>query len=843
MDTTESDAAKKSLEEWSKALEDLVIRQASRLINDSLYTESLLSSLPVALISTDKEGLIQVANRAAEEMLQTELQNIKGSSLLDLFALSPTIIEKIKEAQIQKIPISADSRDLVLSEDQKKVVNIHVRLFYDEERKVFGTLLAMEDQTYISFLRESLKQQALFPSDGKIISNSPKMKRTVKQLAGVEKTEGPVLFSGPPGSGKTFLAAKLHKNLGLDSQAPFIILDCHEIDRNKFKDTLFGSGQNFANDRQFIRFKSLHDYGTIHLAEGGTLILRNIDTLEPENLDVLDNYITHVNDESSVLPKCRIVATTKIDPLELTKREGFHESLFAKLLESHVQVPALRDRRKDILPLSRVFLEDQENEDEIIITKGAENGLLSKLYNQNNVKELKDAIELAVLVANDNVIQSEHIFTGPLEQATGHQLDLTDFALIRFLIRDEVLATLRGGVMAFFAVIIGLTLFFPDHITGVISNGLVWGAWWVFLVIGFLLIGRVWCTVCPLSTAGRIAQRVMALSKPPSGFIKKTSPFLIPLGFVCIIWVEQIFHMTTNPRPTGFLLVALISLAVIFALIFERETWCRYLCPLGNFGGIFALSATLFVRSNPNVCSTKCTTHNCNKGSDEYPGCPVFHHPLYARNAHICKLCFICLKSCPHGSARLYLRPPLVRIWQQLDIEETIGLFALTFFFLAPLILIAEQVPILSGWKTFTLVVITSLLLAAICRRVFPKLFFGDDEQNILFSSRLILVLLLLAWGPFAAFQFEHIFGLDTLYIISREQNSLYSFLPKQGISLLGLIQLSAIWFGTFLGVITLFGISSHSQHDGGGITAYNSYLFAGICMFYPLFTSWIILQ
>jgi nitrogen fixation/metabolism regulation signal transduction histidine kinase len=99
MDSTESGATNKALRENLQDLQDLVIRQASRLINDNLYTKSLLSSLPVALISTDKKGLIQVANRAAEEMLQTQLQSVKGSPLNDLFAFSPAIAEKINQAR------------------------------------------------------------------------------------------------------------------------------------------------------------------------------------------------------------------------------------------------------------------------------------------------------------------------------------------------------------------------------------------------------------------------------------------------------------------------------------------------------------------------------------------------------------------------------------------------------------------------------------------------------------------------------------------------------------------------------------------------------------------------
>ncbi len=831
-----------SLEEFYENLQDMVIRQAGRIINNDLYTKSLLSSLPVALISTDKNGLIQVANKAAEEMLQTKLRSVKGSSLIDLFSLSPAIAENIKQAQDQQASVSADSVDLILADGQQKVVNIHVQLFYDEERSLVGTLLAIEDQTYISFLRESFKKHALTPSDGELVANSPKMKKVAKQLVELGKSDAPVLFSGPSGSGKTFLAAKLHKSQGLDPQAPFIMLDCCEIDSAKSRETLFGSGEKLQDNTHSIRFRSLHDYGTIHLAEGGTLVLLNIDALSLESLEAVNDYIAQVAAGSSTLPKCQIVATTEVDSKELDKREEFYQPLLDRLLEAQVQVPTLRQRRKDILPLARIFLAGREEGDTKILSRGAENGLLSKQYNQSNVKELKDAIELAVLVADGDTIRTEHIFTGPMEEASDYELDLTDFALVRFLTNDKILAVLRGGILTGFVALIGLFLFFSNHTAGLITNRFIWSIGGGFLVMLFFLLGRITCSVCPLSSAGRLASRIWNLAKPPPEFIKKSSPFLIPIGLVIIAWSEHTFHMTTYPRATSFLLITLVSLAIFFALFFERETWCRYLCPLGNFAGLFSLSAILFVRSNSNVCSTKCTTHNCIKGSEQYAGCPVFHHPLYARSAHVCKLCFNCLKSCPNGSARLYLRPPLIRIWQQLDIAGTIGFFALVCFFIAPILLASRQIPFFMEGNAFTWSVLASLVLAAICRYSLPTLLFGDHELKQLRTTRLILVLLLLSWGAFAAFQLSHLPGFDALYIISGQHGLFHAFLPVSGFSLLALVQLSVIWFGALMAVVALLGMGWWAQRKSVRISGRSWYLVFGACLIYPLLNSWIVL-
>jgi transcriptional regulator of aromatic amino acid metabolism/polyferredoxin len=838
----QADDTSKALRENLQNLQDLVIRQASRLINHDLYAKSLLSTLPVALLSTDQNGLIQVANRAAEEMLQTELRSIKGLPLIDLFSLSPAIAEKITQAWDQKEPLLADSLELILADDEQRVVNIHVRQFQDEERRVFGTLLAIEDQTYLSFLRESFKQHALTPSDGEVVAHSPKMKRAVKQLDQLAKSDGPVLFTGEPGSGKVFLAAKLHQNQELDPLAPFIVLDCRKVDGDRSKETIFGSGEKPSDDKHAIRFKSLHDYGTIHLAEGGTLVLRHIDALGLECLEAANDYVTKAAAGLSTLPKCRIMATTEIDSVDLGQRDEFCKPLLDRLLEGHVQVPTLRGRRKDILPLANQFLADREEGDTKKFSKGAENGLLSKKYYQNNVKEFKDAIELAVLVADGDTIGTEHIFTGPMEEATGHELDLTDYAPVRYLISDKTLSMLRGGILAGCVALIGVIVFFSDHVTGVISNSLIWGVGGPFFMLLFLFFGRISCAVCPLSSAGRMASRIWSFAKSPPEFIKNSSPYLIPVLALFIVWSEHVFHMTTHPRATGFFLSALIFFAVFFALLFERETWCRYCCPLGNFAGLFSLAATLFVRSNSNVCSTKCTTHNCHKGSDEYAPCPVFHHPLYARNAHICKLCFNCLKSCPHGSARLYLRPPLIRIWQQLDIGGTIRFFALVCFFLAPCMLASERIPFLMGNGIFTVAILACLGLAAVCRHALPTLLFQDHELKQLRTTRLTIALLLLAWGPFMAFEIAHIPGFDTLFIITDQQSMLDAVLPEHGVPLLAPVQLGIIWFGALMAAVTLLGMGWRVKRERASMAGRNWYLVFGVCLFYPLVNSWIVL-
>jgi hypothetical protein len=132
--------------------------------------------------------------------------------------------------------------------------------------------------------------------------------------------------------------------------------------------------------------------------------------------------------------------------------------------------------------------------------------------------------------------------------------------------------------------------------------------------------------------------------------------------------------------------------------------------------------------------------------------------------------------------------------------------------------------------------------LAAVCRYTLPTLLFGDDERKLLSTTRLTLVLLLIAWGPFAAFQFGHITGLDTLFLISGHQGLLRGVLSEHGVPLLALVQLSAIWFGALMAVVTLLGIGLRKHGERTRIAGPNWSLFFGICLFYPLLNSLIVL-
>jgi hypothetical protein len=126
-------------------------------------------------------------------------------------------------------------------------------------------------------------------------------------------------------------------------------------------------------------------------------------------------------------------------------------------------------------------------------------------------------------------------------------------------------------------------------------------------------------------------------------------------GFLLLALFSAV--VLTNPLVTALVLAAFLLLATASALVFERRAFCRYLCPVGGFIGLYAQAAPLEVRVKD---SAVCATHRektCYTGNENGYGCPwgVFPGALY-KNTY-CGLCMECLRTCPKDNVAFQIRP------------------------------------------------------------------------------------------------------------------------------------------------------------------------------------------
>jgi hypothetical protein len=114
--------------------------------------------------------------------------------------------------------------------------------------------------------------------------------------------------------------------------------------------------------------------------------------------------------------------------------------------------------------------------------------------------------------------------------------------------------------------------------------------------------------------------------------------------------------LLTTPNITGIVLAAMLFAAIGLSTIFERRAFCRYLCPVGGFIGLYSQTAPIELRIKDKQVCVKCEGKPCYNGSDVGYGCPwdVFPGGL-AKNTY-CGLCMECIRTCPHDNIAVNLR-------------------------------------------------------------------------------------------------------------------------------------------------------------------------------------------
>ena len=177
------------LEDFYDKMQHLVVDQAKRIIDLSLYHKTLLSTLPVALLGTDPNGVIRSTNHAAEEILGFAEGQLKGRRLTDLFSSGSEAEEKIHQVLETGRPVHLDAKSLRLSSDKEIVGNFYFQPLRDDEDDICGLLLTVEDITYVHYLHNAFKRYVP-PSVSEIIARDPQS----LTLGGEEKVLT-VLFS------------------------------------------------------------------------------------------------------------------------------------------------------------------------------------------------------------------------------------------------------------------------------------------------------------------------------------------------------------------------------------------------------------------------------------------------------------------------------------------------------------------------------------------------------------------------------------------------------------------------------------------------------------------------
>jgi Nif-specific regulatory protein len=250
-------------------------------------------------------------------------------------------------------------------------------------------------------LRLELKGRYSLPN---VIGCSDKMQEVSEAAHRVANSKATVLLYGESGTGKELIAKAIHY-MSPRAKGPFMRFNCASIPEGLLESELFGHEKGAFTGAIAAR------KGRFELANGGTILLDEVGdlpiNLQPKILRVLqEREFERVGGERTIKVDVRLIAATSRNLEELVLKGKFREDLYYRLNVVPICMPALRERKEDILPLTEHFLKrfNDENKKDVFLSPKALRLLMNYIW-PGNVRELENTMERLVVMCNGKIIE------------------------------------------------------------------------------------------------------------------------------------------------------------------------------------------------------------------------------------------------------------------------------------------------------------------------------------------------------------------------------------------------------------------------------------------------------
>ena len=245
-----------------------------------------------------------------------------------------------------------------------------------------------------------------------------------------------------------------------------------------------------------------------------------------------------------------------------------------------------------------------------------------------------------------------------------HRQDLLMFPILGRILKWRGLQpSLEIPGVILFLVVIVVGIWGTQEPSQNLATMLIWVYWWSLVIFSFVFVGRIWCMICPLGAVGEwVHRRIGTLGKHWPKKLRNLWPAHI--FFITLTGVDMVIGIDIMPGFTGAFILSLIVMAVLFGVVFEHRTFCRYVCPIGGMCGIYSMTSVVELRVKSHARCDSCTTKECISGTDVSYGCPWFEYPGELDRNNYCTMCLECVRSCPHDNIGLMVRPPGQDLWR-----------------------------------------------------------------------------------------------------------------------------------------------------------------------------------
>lgn len=388
-----------------------LINEIRRLKMENYDLNCAVESSADSIHITDGKGNVLRVNSVFEEHTGVKREEILGKNVRYAEA------ERIYVPSVVKLCIN-ERRKLTMIQRTLKVgsegdaVTTSIPIF-DDEGNLFRVISNARPLRYFALVYDYYtnirdgRQGSSHELD--LESNDPGMQELLSTVRHIAPTSSGILITGESGTGKSLLARYIHENSSRSAHR-FVDLNCAAIPESLMESELFGYEAG-----AFTGASSGGKQGLIELAHQGTLFLDEIGDMPPslqaKLLQVLQSKrITRIGGSKEIHVDIRIISATHQDLESMIKEGRFRQDLYYRLNIIPIELPPLRQRKADILPLTERFVErfNGDNQKEVVVSKSAYSHLVEYSW-PGNIRELENLMERLVAINRSGIIKDEDL--------------------------------------------------------------------------------------------------------------------------------------------------------------------------------------------------------------------------------------------------------------------------------------------------------------------------------------------------------------------------------------------------------------------------------------------------
>lgn len=383
---------------------------------DGEFLFGILNNIYDAVLVIDSDTVIVYLNDAYSRVLGLPIKNVLGRRLDELHPDSMTI-KVLRTGNVS-------SNDTVNLASLKMDVVGSTFPLYNPNKKIIGAISIFRNVTEIvelnrelkqtkgmaDYLKEQLAQWEHLPLSFKeYVGQNSRLKETLVLAARVARTDSTVLILGESGVGKEVLARAVH-NSSRRKDKPMIKVNCAAIPEDLIESELFG-----YEEGSFTGAKKGGKLGKFELAHNGTIFLDEIGdmslNMQTKLLRVLqEKEFERVGGTKTIKVDIRVIAATNRDLESMIEKETFRRDLYYRLNIVPLYLPPLRERKDDLLALSKTFLDKYAREVGHDLTLSPQVLRLFQAHDwPGNIRELQNVLEHASIVCINKTIEVYHL--------------------------------------------------------------------------------------------------------------------------------------------------------------------------------------------------------------------------------------------------------------------------------------------------------------------------------------------------------------------------------------------------------------------------------------------------